>query len=293
MRSGCSLTSGKLVFRFPAGLILPDPCCSLSLLICSHKPKPGTLIHYRQPESDDLHWPTPTFTVTLPSSEEHVNLNKVIKDGVWNEKPKSNLKSHPFAKGYATAAQIPEQMPVLFPCYTVVFSRKIISHPWATVTPQSGRLGVSPVEQLHVVVAAVCLLFNLKGLEYKLHAVAFLCRDHPLAVGSPGVVVVPKLGVWEQVLGFDFSLQTTSTLCTRAVLLDNLQAGHSVGKLRVKLLWSLARLWFHSCRYKADIHMLCCQIWVIISLRHGSKLSPKTKAMMDYVQNCFWNLTCG
>lgn len=130
-------------------------------------------------------------------------------------------------------------MPVLFLCYTVVFSRKIISYPWATVTPQSGRLGVRPVEQLHVVVAAVCLLFNLKGLEYKLHTVAFLCWDHPLAVGSPGVVVVPKLGMWEQVLGFDFSLQTTSTLCTEKFCWTICKQG----TVLVSYMWSCCGLW--------------------------------------------------
>lgn len=86
------------------------------------------------------------------------------------------------------------------------------SHPRAAVTSEPGRFGVSSIKQLHVVIATVRLLLDLKRLEDELHAVAFLGWDHPLTVGTPRVVVVPELCVWEQVLGFDFSLQVTSAL---------------------------------------------------------------------------------
>lgn len=86
------------------------------------------------------------------------------------------------------------------------------SHPWATVTSKPGRFGVGSIKKLHVVIAAVRLLLDFKCLEDELYAIAFLGWDHPLTVRTPRVVVVPKLGVWKQVLGFDFSLQVTSTL---------------------------------------------------------------------------------
>lgn len=86
------------------------------------------------------------------------------------------------------------------------------SHPRATVTSKPWRFGVSSIEQLHVVIATVCLLLNFKGLKDELYAIAFFCWDHPLTVRTPWVVVVPKLCMWKQVLGFDFSLQVTSTL---------------------------------------------------------------------------------
>lgn len=75
----------KLVFLFPAGLIVPDLSCSLSIgwLICCYNPMPATLIGYRHPGSDGLCRPTTASTATLPNPEEHVNFNKVIKAGVW------------------------------------------------------------------------------------------------------------------------------------------------------------------------------------------------------------------
>lgn len=82
----------------------------------------------------------------------------------------------------------------------------VFVYPWTTVTSKPWRLRVGPVKKLHVVVAAVCLLFNLKGLEDELHPVAFLCWNHPLTVRRSGIVIVPELGVGEQVLGFDFGL---------------------------------------------------------------------------------------
>lgn len=98
--------------------------------------------------------------------------------------------------------------------YTVMIwtFRLKYSHPRATVTSKPWRFGVSAIEKLHVVITTICLLLNFKGLEDELYAVAFLCRDHPLTVRTTWVVVVPKLGMWKQVLGFDFSLQVTSTL---------------------------------------------------------------------------------
>lgn len=110
----------KLVFLFPVGLIVPDSGCSLSLLICSHKPKPETLIG-----SDDLYRPTTASTATLPSSEEHVNFNKVIKVWrVWNQKPQGISKSRPFCKGYSTAALIPKQLSEHSCHYTVMFVKE-------------------------------------------------------------------------------------------------------------------------------------------------------------------------
>lgn len=87
------------------------------------------------------------------------------------------------------------------------------AYPRATVASQPRRLGVRTVKELHVVVAAVRLLLDLESLEDELHAVTFLGRDHPLAVGGSGVVVVPELGVGEQVLGLDLGLQATAALC--------------------------------------------------------------------------------
>lgn len=115
----------KLVFLFPVGLIVPDSGCSLSLLICSHKPKPETLIGYPQPGSDDLYRPTTASTATLPGSEEHVNFNKVIKVWrVWNQKPQGSSQSRPFCKGYSTAALIPKQLSEHSCCYTVMFVKE-------------------------------------------------------------------------------------------------------------------------------------------------------------------------
>lgn len=85
-------------------------------------------------------------------------------------------------------------------------------YPRAAVASQSWRLGVGSVKELHVVVAAVGFLLDLEGLEDKLHAVAFLSGDDPLAVRCSGVVIVTELGVGEQVLGFHFSLQLASAL---------------------------------------------------------------------------------
>ena len=85
-------------------------------------------------------------------------------------------------------------------------------YPRSAVAAQFGGLDVSAIEELHVVVAAVCLLLDLKGLEDELHAVALLRRDHPQAVTRPGVVIVSVLGVGVQVFGLHLRLQITSTL---------------------------------------------------------------------------------
>lgn len=57
---------------------------------------PETLIGYRHPGSDDLCRPTNASTATLPNPEEHVNLNKAIKAGVWNQTPGGSSQSRPF-----------------------------------------------------------------------------------------------------------------------------------------------------------------------------------------------------
>lgn len=75
------------------------------------------------------------------------------------------------------------------------------------------RVGLVPVVQLNVVVAAVGLLLHLKGDEAQLDAVALLGRQQPLAVGVTGVVVVSELRVGVEVLLTDLRLQTPSTLC--------------------------------------------------------------------------------
>lgn len=231
MRSSCSLTQGKRVLLVPFGLIVPDSGCSLSIgwFSCSYNLAQETLIGYRHPGSDDFSRPTTASAATLPNPEEHVNFDKVIKAGGWSGKPRGGSQSHPLCKLLAKVIEQQrknrEQLPEPSCCYSarkVVFvkektirerERERCSHPWATVTSQPWRFGVSTVEELHVVVAAVRLLFYLKGLEDELHAVAFLRRDHPLTVGGSRVVIVPKLSVWEQVLGFDFSLQAAAALC--------------------------------------------------------------------------------
>lgn len=53
-------------------------------------------MHYRQPDSDDLHRPTPARAPTLPSSEEHVNFSGVIKAGARGEKPRGRFIKSPF-----------------------------------------------------------------------------------------------------------------------------------------------------------------------------------------------------
>lgn len=75
------------------------------------------------------------------------------------------------------------------------------------------RVGLIPVVQLDVIVAAVGLLLHLEGNEAQLDAIALLGRQQPLAVGVAGVVVVSELGVRVEVLLTDFCLQTASTLC--------------------------------------------------------------------------------
>lgn len=75
------------------------------------------------------------------------------------------------------------------------------------------RVGLVPVVQLDVIVAAIGLLLHLKGNEAQLDAVALLGRQQPLAVGVTGVVVVSKLGVRVEVLLANFCLQTTSAFC--------------------------------------------------------------------------------
>lgn len=157
------------------------------------------------------------------------------------------------------------------------------SYPWATVTSQPWRLGVRSIEELHVVVAAVRLLLNLKGLEDELHAVAFLRRDHPLTVGGSGVVIVPKLCMREQVLGFDFSLQATSTLCEQKSWVELF-----VDKLHVQLLWSLVCLWLYS-------HPDTKEYPLLLNMSHnhsqtGRWTMTKTKSCMFYTQKPFWRL---
>lgn len=69
------------------------------------------------------------------------------------------------------------------------------THPRSTVAAQPGGLGVSSVVQLHVIIAAVRFLLDLKHLEDDLHAVALLSGDHPQTVRAAGVVVISKLGM--------------------------------------------------------------------------------------------------
>lgn len=141
----------------------------------------------------------------------------------WNQKPRGSSKSPHYnplvqvAKLHHSFQNYCLNMPA---CYTVIQSKKRNaqnSYPWATITPQPWRLGVITIKELHVVIATVRLLLDFKGLEDELHAVAFLRRDNPLTVRGSGVVVVPKLGMREQVLGFDLSLKMTSTLCGKKV----------------------------------------------------------------------------
>lgn len=75
------------------------------------------------------------------------------------------------------------------------------------------RVGLIPVVQLDVVIAAVSLLLHLKGDEAQLNAVALLGGQQPFAVRVTGIVVVSKLGVRVEVLLSDFCLQTTAALC--------------------------------------------------------------------------------
>lgn len=99
---------GNLFFRStPATIALES---SHSLLIRRPKPEPGTLMHYRQPDSDDLYRPTAAHASTLPSSKEQVNFSGLIKAAVQNEKPREKFKKPPFfffsrKKGHWTAAQ--------------------------------------------------------------------------------------------------------------------------------------------------------------------------------------------
>lgn len=76
------------------------------------------------------------------------------------------------------------------------------SYPWSAIASESWSFGVSSVEQLHVVIATVSFLFNLKSLEDKLNTVALFSWDHPLTVWRTRVVIVSKLGMWVKVLSF-------------------------------------------------------------------------------------------
>lgn len=87
------------------------------------------------------------------------------------------------------------------------------SYPGTTEAAEPMRVGLVPVVQLDVIVAAIGLLLHLKGNEAQLDAVALLGGQQPLAVGVTGVVVVSKLGVRVEVLLANFCLQTTSTFC--------------------------------------------------------------------------------
>lgn len=86
----------------------------------------------------------------------------------------------------------------------------IEAHPRSTVASQPGRLGVCAVVQLHVIVAAVGFLLDLKHLEDDLHAVTFLSRDHPQTVRAAGIVVISKLGMRVQILCLDLGLKASS-----------------------------------------------------------------------------------
>lgn len=87
------------------------------------------------------------------------------------------------------------------------------AHPRAAVAPQSGSCAVIAIEEFHVVIATVGLLFHLEGLEHQLHTVAFLGHDDPLAVHPSGVVVIAKLGVGIKVFGLHICPHLAPTLC--------------------------------------------------------------------------------
>lgn len=87
------------------------------------------------------------------------------------------------------------------------------AHPRAAVAPQSGSCAVVAIEEFHVVIATVGLLFHLEGLEHQLHTVAFLGHDDPLAVHPSGVVVIAKLGVGIKVFGLHICPHLAPTLC--------------------------------------------------------------------------------
>ena len=89
------------------------------------------------------------------------------------------------------------------------------THPGAAEAAEPGRRAVIAVERLHVVVAAVGLLLDLKRAEDQLHAVAVLRHDHPVAAGLARVVVVPKLGMGIELFGLHFGLQPAPTLWSR------------------------------------------------------------------------------
>lgn len=87
---------------------------------------------------------------------------------------------------------------------------------WAFVYPRSAEsaqprgLDVSPVVELHIIVAAVGLLLDFKHLKEKLHSVTLLGGDDPQTVGAAGIVVVSKLCMRVQIFCLDLSAKVSS-----------------------------------------------------------------------------------